>query len=73
MSPGGGRRPHEGEGRSHSGGDTWLWLVDMEGAGPGNAPAWQTLRNLDGILAAHYPGRLRNVLIVNSSGDWLIG
>lgn len=52
--------------------DTWAWLVDMEGAGPGDAPAWQTLRELDEILFAHYPGRLGKVLIVNASGDWCI-
>lgn len=50
-------------------GDTWAWLVDMEGAGPTDAPGWKTLRTLDDILYSHYPGRLSRVLIVNASGD----
>lgn len=49
--------------------DTYAWLVDMGGAGPGDAPGLRTLQTLDDILAVHYPGKLGRVLIVNASGD----
>ena len=48
--------------------ETWTWLLDMEGAGPADSPGLRTLRTLDDILAAHYPGKLGKVLIVNASG-----
>ncbi|CAM9709607.1 unnamed protein product [Pylaiella littoralis] len=47
--------------------DTYAWLVDMGGAGPGDAPGLRTLQTLDDILAVHYPGKLGRVLIVNAS------
>ena len=48
--------------------ETWTWLLDMEGAGPADSPGLRTLRTLDDILAAHYPGKLGKVLVVNASG-----
>lgn len=48
--------------------ETWTWLLDMEGSGPGDSPGLGTLRTLDDILVAHYPGKLGIVLVVNSSG-----
>ncbi len=48
--------------------ETWTWLLDMEGAGPGDSPGLRTLRTLDEILAAHYPAKLGIVLVVNASG-----
>lgn len=49
--------------------ETWLWVVDMEGATLGDAPSLQVLRKLDSILFSHYPGRLQKVLLVNMPGD----
>lgn len=66
------RPPIEAEINEENGTDTWTWLIDMEGAQLSDAPSWDTLRKLDDILFAHYPGRLGKAVFVNMSGKFVV-